>query len=76
MTPREMFIEGILMFNYPGNCHKRVHRIEKLADSIGAKVSYGLNSITCGIETADGLYYEAGGMRDTEAVLRWLKRQA
>lgn len=74
MNPREMLIEGVLVYTYPGNCRKRIDRIDRLAHEIGAEVSYGLNSTSTGVEFRGG-YYESDGLRRTEELLRYLKRR-
>ena len=76
MTPREMFIEGILVFNYPGNVHKRVGRIERLADATKTEVYYGMNNRNIGIRREDDGCYEVVGLRNAERLLRQLKREA
>lgn len=73
MTPREMFIAGVLNFNFPGNCYKRTAKIDRLANAIGAEVFYGMNSQTNTV-VFKGDAYDAEGLRHTESLLRHLKR--
>jgi hypothetical protein len=73
MRPREMFIEGLLRFAHSGNVHKRANRLDRLAFSIGAEVSYGLSDPSVGVELNER-YYEAKSLREAEKILRYLKR--
>ena len=74
ITPREMIVEGLLMDAHPGNCYKRVGRLDKLSSAIGAMIYYGLNCSDVYIKH-DANTYATSGMRQAENCLRRLKRR-